>query len=601
MLLVTAVLCLLFFKFNNNLENGFEQIETGYEDKSVINLAKGLKTEDLSYLLFTGNYVSDQDDANFIAQQIVTKLDEGKTLPNLYELNKQAFRIAAFVADSLGGEGLKSRVESSYEMLGIDSVTTVMQNEKLPHTVNFGDGPGVIFVTVQETDTSVHAIFNKLNSWNKKNISGVLVQIREHYYDSLRVAQDSILGYAKTNNQGIATFAELDTARYYSVLPIKKGFEYGDEKGTVGGSLGVKNKGKQKFAFMQKEHTIRLFDSFTFQQIRENNALTVRTPVDFRSDLVKYLVLFFASWWILYFTLRWKEKHFSRGIIAILMLLTGFCLLTMFSIHNPLTDKMLGVDMAQGIIAGIVVIGILQWIDFVKLYQNKGAIKFDFLLQFTHWLFKPFREKVKPLTEIMKSSRKNGLVKLLALLIIIVCVPLLILDLLQITRLSDRIETLFSKLPKGFDYLFMALFLTVLLWTPLGMEVGGMKVNLNFGFLFQPSEIAKYLIVIFMAAFFCKNAGKIIKYSESGNSSLFGSKVRVLLGILLGIGLLLVVYLILGDMGPALVLGVTFILLYSIIKSKVHLDNLPESDRYKRIFTCDFAIDRKSTRLNSSH
>ena len=589
-LLVTIALCLLFLKFNNNLEQEFKQADIGYKEKSIVNLTKGLKVADLSHLLFTTNYVSDSKDADFIAEQIAAKLNEGKTLSNLYELNKQAFHISARFADSLGDNGLKKRIERSCEILGVNSVTKVMQNETLSNIIKLSNGSGKISVIVQQIDTTANKIFKKLNFWNKKPASNVLVQLKEHYYDSLQVAQDSILGYAKTNEQGFAAFEKLDTRGYYSVLPIKEGFEYGAAKGTANGNLGMQDNGTRKFTFTQKEHTIRLFDNLTFQQIREDNALTVRTPADFNNDLLKYLILFFVAWWGLYFMLIWKKKQFSRGIIALLMLLTGFCLLIMFSIHNPLADKMLGVDMAQGIIVGIVIIAVLQWVDFIKFFQDGSKIKFDFSLQLIHWLFTPFREKVKPLTAILKDTKKNSFVKFGVFIIIILCTPLLILDLLQITKLNRSVKNLFSKLPKGFGYLFMALCFTVLLWSPFGSEVGGMKVNLNFGFLFQPSEIAKYLIVVFLAAFFSKNVSKIVKYSESGNSSLFRSKVKVLLIVLVGLGLLLGLYLALGDMGPALVLGISFILLYSIIKSKVNLDNLSQSDKYERIFTCDFAM-----------
>ena len=412
MLLVTIVLCLLFLKFNRNLEQEFKQINNGYKDKSVINLAKGLEKDDLSNFLYTGNYVSDPTDANFIAEQIVTKLNEGKTLSNLYELNKLTFRVPVAFADSLGGEGLRERVERSFENLGYDSESIAKQKEELPDKIKTGAGTGEISVHIQPY-TTVNFI-KKLLRNNQKDVPNVLVQIREHYYDSLQVAQYNILGYAKTNAQGIVTFEGLDTAHYYSVLPIMEGFEYGSAKGTIGGSLGAKNKGKQNFYFTQREHTIRLFDNMTYQQIKGDDALTVRTPDDFRSELIKYLIIFFVVWWSLYFMLRWRKKSFSRGIIALLMLLTGFCLLTMFSIHNPLTDKMLGVDMAQGIIAGIAIIGVLQFVDFIKFFQDNSVIKFDFFIQFFKWFFKPFREKVKPLTAMLKNGKKNGLVKFLA-------------------------------------------------------------------------------------------------------------------------------------------------------------------------------------------
>ena len=151
-----------------------------------------------------------------------------------------------------------------------------------------------------------------------------------------------------------------------------------------------------------------------------------------------------------------------------------------------------------------------------------------------------------------------------------------------------------DRVPKGFGWLLLALLLTALLWTPLGREIGGMKVNLSlFGLTFQPSEIAKYLILLFLAAFFTQYADTIIAYSQPNRTSFresFKNKVKTLGWVIAGLLSLMFLYAILGDMGPGLVIGVTFVLLYSLVKSKVNLDNLDEDDKWKRIFTCDFAM-----------
>ena len=71
---------------------------------------------------------------------------------------------------------------------------------------------------------------------------------------------------------------------------------------------------------------------------------------------------------------------------------------------------------------------------------------------------------------------------------------------------------------------------------------------------------------------------------------MLGSKLKTLLWIIIGLAALMAMYLVLGDMGPGLVISITFILLYSLIKSKVNLEHLDEEGRWKRIFTCDFAM-----------
>ena len=49
-----------------------------------------------------------------------------------------------------------------------------------------------------------------------------------------------------------------------------------------------------------------------------------------------------------------------------------------------------------------------------------------------------------------------------------------------------------------------------------------MTVNLNVGGLvFQPSEISKYLIVLFMAAFFYEKGESIVRYSSLGGKNAY--------------------------------------------------------------------------------
>ena len=246
--------------------------------------------------------------------------------------------------------------------------------------------------------------------------------------------------------------------------------------------------------------------------------------------------------------------------------------------------------MAQGIIAGVVLIAILLNVNFKKLYQNQALIDFDIPLECIKWIFKPFKHKVSCLTRILSNRTSNVFLKCISLCGIVICLPMLILDLIRVTSLDKIVSRFLEKLPKGSGYLLTALMLTALLFTPLGVAVGGMKVNLNIGILFQPSEIAKYLIIFFMAAYFSVNANKIVQFSEKGNTKLFGAKLKMMMSIFIGLGVLMGLYLVLGDMGPALVLAFTFILLYSIIKSKIDLEGTSLDNQLKRIFTCDIAM-----------
>lgn len=594
----------LFIKLLSNYSERFDEVANNYltTPKSAVNLVKGTSYNDLTDVLHNHNYITSKDDADFVSKFISQKLDDGQTLSTLYDLNKRIWQIPVSLIDSIGSSGYKNKADKSKESIGIDDEFCKKDFSQLYDSAVLDSTQyGSINVSVIERLEN-SGMFSK----STKPCANIVVRLSEQYIDSLDnyKSKRRTKAYLKTNDKGEVSFNGLDPNLSYSVLPIKDGFEYGTSKGTIGGNLSVainkqrslkdkllgRNKNTLLCSFTQQEHKIRIFDAQTLKQIKEDKTLTIRSPKEFKNILVKYVVLFFAAWWGLWLIYKVRRKPINETILAILMSLTGLCLLTMFSLNDPLTDKLLGADMAQGIIAGVVLIAILLNVNFKKLYQNQALIDFDIPLECIKWIFKPFKHKVSYLTRILSSRASNVFLKCISLCGIVICLPMLILDLIRVTSLNKIVSRFLEKLPKGSGYLITALMLTALLFTPLGVAVGGMKVNLNIGILFQPSEIAKYLIIFFMAAYFSVNANKIVQFSEKGNTKLFGAKLKMMMSIFIGLGVLMGLYLVLGDMGPALVLAFTYILLYSIIKSKIDLEGPSLDNQLKRIFTCDIAM-----------
>lgn len=588
-ILSTLLVIVLFIKFYWNYSERFDDVEKHYKDKekSAINVEKGISYNDLSDVLYNHNYIANKDDADFVSKFIIQKLEDGQSLLTLYDLNKRIWQMPVSLIDNIDSSAYKEKVDTSKVSIGIDDEfrkIDVSNLQSISDTL-YTNQHGVINVSVKETLE---------NPKETRKCANVVVRLSEQsiYIDSLDnyKSKRKTIAYLKTNNTGEVSFIGLDPNLSYSVLPIQDGFEYGTSKGTIGGNLAQYDNATLNCSFTQQEHKIRIFDAQTLKQIKEDKTLTIRSPKEFKNILVKYVVLFFAAWWGLWLVCKVRRNPINETILAILMSLTGLCLLTMFSLNDPLTDKLLGADMAQGIIAGVVLIAILLNVNFKKLYQNQALIDFDIPLECIKWIFKPFKHKVSYLTRILSNRTSNVFLKCISLCGIVICLPMLILDLIRVTSLNKIVSRFLEQLPKGAGYLLTALMLTVLLF-PFGHEVGGMKVNLVFGGLkFQPSEIAKYLITFFMAAYFSVNANKIVQYSEKGNAKLFGAKLRMMMSILIGLGLLMGLYLRLGDMGPALVLAFTFIILYSVIKSKVDLEGTTADNQLKKIFTCDIAM-----------
>jgi len=612
MIFVTIVLCLGFFTLFNNLQKPFNKAESGYKDNSVVYLNKDVNVKELSDLLIDGNYVLDEKDAAFIAQHIKEKLNEGVELPNLGELNKRTFSIPAILADSLGGSGLKLRVDSSYAILGItDDVITKYSNlNTVRKKLDLKNGNYSMKVIVQEPDTTLKGINKYVKKAFRKDqlaVAGVLIRLKEHYYntyfdekkkESSTVYGDSIVGYAITDSNGLAVFTGLNGDGYYSVLPVKKGFEYGASKGTTKGALKEMKSGGSVFKFLQREHKITPFDMLTYQQIKEDTALTVRTPSQFKNDLIVWIALFFIFWWCLSFFLRSRKikkdrKEVDPLLLPLLMILSGIGVLMMYSITNPLTDTLLGNDMAKGVITGIITIACISQIDFAKFSNSQYKwLDFDFLFQLLSWIAKPFGEKIRQEQHVTKENLGSYRLKLIIKVIMAVCcLPFELLfrgALWLVKPFENEKNLLFRRIRivsaivffpielllrfiirplfkiEGVGYCILAFVLIGLLELfGSGPEGSNAKVNL---FFFQPSEITKYLIVVFLAAFFKHNADKIKKYSEEFDWNHIKSQSKTVLMVIGGLLGLLGCYFILGDMGPALVLAVTFIIIYSVVR-----------------------------------
>lgn len=591
MLISTLVLCGMMLMFFNNLRSRFEEVEEDYKHDRAINLSPETDSGKLSQILMTNGYVADQEDADFIADTIVARLKRGMEYPNLYHLQKRDFgKVPASVAEK--ENVLTNKLYLSYERLGLKD--SVPENGSLDTKLDLKreNGDGSIEVRVYEKKRR-GKILNVLFGKKKSDCKDVVVCLREYYVDS--VEHTDIVGYAKTDSKGRVVFKGLNRAYGYSVLPLKAGCEYGSSKGVVRGFFDKhKHFGKNKaFEFEQLEHRIPMIDNLTLRQIKNDGTITVRTPQEFKTEVIKWFVLVLLAWWMLMFIMFRRRKNFDIVLIATVMFLTELCVIVMYSIQNPLTEELRGTEMAKGVLMGVGVVALFQLVDFVGLYQDKCKLNFDIPSAMLRWLFLSFKKKVAWLVPVL-SGDFSWYKKLGAMLLLLCSLPFAIFNIPGISKINKPIVRCVDRVPKGFGWLLLALLLTALLWTPLGREIGGMKVNLSlFGLTFQPSEIAKYLILLFLAAFFSQYADTIIAYSLPNRTSLRKSlknKVKTLGWVIAGLLSLMFLYAILGDMGPGLVLGVTFVLLYSLVKSKVNLDNLEEDDKWKRIFTCDFAM-----------
>ena len=537
MVIVTIILLSLYSDLLSNHSCYFNEVELGLVSRKTVCLNQESSKEDIKDILISNHYVETEDDGEFIAEIILNRFEDKSQIASLFDLNKNYWKATIEEVETLSGESHKSSYKKICSDLEQDEISLYPSLSKELSEVTIDDnGKGEIKVSVFKEQENA-TFLSKLLKMDKTPCSGVMVRLKEHHYDEATKTLSEIpVAILSTNEDGYVVFKGLNVETSYSVLPINVGYKYGSAKGTTKASLKDFNKGKMELSFLQTPITIPLLDSKTIRQIKDDSTFIVRTPADFKESLSKNFFLIVLIWWGIVLLLKVFRRNIDTIIVSALMGLTGLCILMMYSLNNPLTNVMLGEEMFPGIIVGCILLFFVQFINPIAFYQDRLKIRFDYLSSKLGWA-------------------------------------------------------------KGFGFLVLGLFLTLLLFTPFGSEVGGMKVNLNFlGIKFQPSEVAKYLIVMFMSAYFCQNAEKIMLYSNSGSTSLLQHKLRSMIGMISGFLFLMFIYILLQDLGPAMVVSFTFIILYSIIKSKVDLKGLDSNNTDTKamtiynFLTCDFAL-----------
>lgn len=525
LVIITVLTVLGTFKLYNNQKDYLDEVEQKYKDGMALNLDDSVTKEALSNLLEKYNYIEEKTECDYVAGLLVDSIiKKSGRLPNMGELNQPRH----YIPDSLviGREkecpDMAKRVEATNKALGVDE--EVMEFYKKKTTFSQGNGNVTLNVQVE----------------NKKGengpLEGILVRLRKHTVDTINSEKEVVenVGYQWTDASGKASF-KVSADSCYSVFPIKQGYEYGTARGTRDGKSFADG---QTFTFKQKVNKFKILDGFTFRNIKEDNAMTVRTPAEYKGLLFSNVIFVLIAWWLAYFFLKIMDARRNKGekhsygtiyglkassdyaLFVILMAINCICILVTFGICDPLKDMPNGVTMATGSIAGIVAMCAMASINYVKFRNNKskaqlGFIHFDFIMQPLRWL----------------GNKCN-------------------------------IKAL-DKVPDGFGYLLVALFFVILLRLfGTGPEGSDAHVNL---FFFQPSELSKYFIVIFIAAFFAKNADRIRDFST--DIKYLKPQIRTVMFVAVAIVVLMGMYLFLiSDMGPALVILVTFIILYSVAR-----------------------------------
>lgn len=526
--LFTYILCAAMFvlgclSMTDNFKAQLDETTANLKAGRTLLLNTALKPDTLSKVLIEGGYLTDPADARLVAGWLTECMAKNGDPENLGAINRPAYKIPADKAYREGGEEMRNRIEKDYAMLGMDADWQNASASQL--SSDFGNGPALITIKVS----------------NAKNIptaplGGITVRLREHSVDSVQsgkgktmdkkpVLVSKVLGFAVTDPNGEARF-HVEPGRSYSAVPIANGYQYGREKGTT--ATGTLDKNGLSLSFRQQQHVITPFSSYTYQALKSDRTFIVRTPAQFNDSLATGAAIFLIGWLAFFIFMIVRDRMMSTRsdymLAGLIMVLTGIGILAMYAMTSPLSDKNYGYTMAQAMAAGLAVMALVSCVNPAKFFIGKSRIQGGVL---------PF----DPIDSIVSKGKKKR----------------------SLTRSHG------FSFSSGFTYLLCAVGLIILL-ALFGSGPEGSDARVNLGG-FQPSEVCKYLILIFVAAFFAENSmllqafsAKMTPLSARRQLGTVGLVVAVMLG------LMLLYLLVLSDMGPALVVLVTFIFLYSMAR-----------------------------------
>ncbi|WP_412467564.1 FtsW/RodA/SpoVE family cell cycle protein [Pedobacter sp. KLB.chiD] len=508
-LATAAVLALFFYQLYTIIQPRFAEVEPRLKAGTMVNLNAEKPAEHIGNLLKKGYYFEDQRDIDLIEKIIAFATPNAEKLDNIGEVNKRRYFLPADEAYAKGGKSFKARVLASRALLGYtgdDSLKFDQEQSKprpYPSEVNLGMGE--------------YGISGKIVA-NKVAVKGVLVRLE------MILPQDSIYNDEPTASiknitekaNGITKVYTLDTAGKRKLQQLTA---YA-RTGTAGEFTFANLPGNHAFKVLPLKPGFQFGASKGVQDLDENTAFTFEQ----RPHTIK---LFSTR----DFNILKKEKsliirtpeEFNMWFMIICGSLIGGFLL----VHLILSWKF---STADQVILPVVMM--LTGISFLMLLSLQDPLRDRFLA-------------------------KDSLLYLLmgfGGILLMLCIKLRRFNTdtwIYRLLLFKHIRSAANGWPWALAAIGL-LALTILFGT--GPEGSGVKVNL---FGFQPSEVVKYLIIFFLAGFFAINEKLISEYMSWKKRWSFFSFA------LLAILLTLMLFLILGDLGPAMVVCFTFIILFS--------------------------------------
>ena len=511
LLLISIVIAVLFYKMFMVLNANFTEVPSRLTNGTMINLNDPHPAKNMKLLLQKGRYFRDEKDIDLISSAFEkARLADSLPIDNIGDLNKRQYSINAETALAQGGESFKKRVAAERIALGFseDDKQVFLQQQKNSSAI----------VSVNNLQMGTYNISGTIKAAGDVPASNVIVRLQlilpqdslysNHVEEVENELKENTLTVRKnyavdslhhTQLQSLIAFAQTDANGnfFFTNLPDNKTYKILPLQlnYTFGSSQGIeKLDHNASFNFYRSPHLLKLFSTKDFSSLKKEKAFIVRTPDDVMQWFWIITIGFFVGFIMLHVIMSIWFKQTDQLILPVVMIITGLSFITLLSLQDPLRDWFLAKSTFSYFVAGIIGIILLLLFDLKRFTTDSK-------------LYRLF---------------------------------------------------IFSKMrlaSNGWPWAIIAtglLALTILFGT--GPEGSGVKVNL---FGFQPSEMVKFAIVIFLAGFFATNEQFISSYNSwTKRSSFFAFALAAILATIF-------LFLILGDLGPAMVCCFTFIILFS--------------------------------------
>ncbi|RYY40463.1 MAG: cell cycle protein [Chitinophagaceae bacterium] len=500
----TLILGGLFYLLYTGLQKDMADVPRRLQEGSIVNLNADADGAALAGLLGKQYYLEDPRDIRAV-QEVFSTRRNTVALDNIGALNKRPFLLRAEDALTRGGVSLQKRARLSYRLIGFSGADSVRYDQErkappaLPSTQDLGAGRGSLSGTVTEGGGPAAGVLLRLERVLPSDSSS------ESDAEAARTIATSGFRYQQApgaNKVLVACYVRTDASGRYSFSGLPEGGAWEvlplQPGYYFGQAKGASNlRGSVQRNFNRTVHTLRLFSGRDFNNLKREGALIVRTPEEAVRWYAIIATAFLLSFWLLHGLLSARLKGCDPFVLPLLMLLTGISLLTLLSLQDPLRDRFLARS---------------------TLWYFLGGIGGIFLLLLFNL------QRFTPASGFYRLFAFNG-------------------------RKSER----------GMQWGIAALLLLALtIFLGSGPEGSGVKVNL---FGVQPSEVIRFVLLLFLAGFFAANERFISEYATARRrwSFFYPALGAVLLTIFL--------FLMLGDLGPAVVICFTFIILFSFSRA----------------------------------